>query len=154
MAGGLGEPAGERESFLGGGGAAAATTASLAGASDPERETMPLGGGNSNSSSAANMRARRRWKEDGLAEPLEESPNGARGERNRSECERWREDSKLGGRAGPRCVCVRYVVSYTCVRKYKDCHYININIKALIMFTYILLGIRGSVFMMLLRLFW
>lgn len=79
MAGGLGEPAGERESFLGG--AASATT-------DPDQETMPHGG---IAGSAANMRARtsrRRWREDGHAEPREESPNGARGDGNRSECER------------------------------------------------------------------
>ena len=86
MAGGLDEPAGERESFLGGGGGGAAAVS--AAAVDPEQETMPHG--DSSAGSATNMRARssrRRWREDGLAEPLEEGSNGARGDRNRSECE-------------------------------------------------------------------
>lgn len=86
MAGGLGERAGERDSFLGGAGAGAASAAA---AIDPEQETMPHGG--TVAGGAANVRARtsrRRWREDGLAELLEESPNGARGDRSRSECER------------------------------------------------------------------
>lgn len=79
MAGSLGERAGERDSFLGGAGASI----------DPEQETMPHGG-TAAAGGAANMRARtsrRRWREDGLAELLEESPDGARGDRSRSECE-------------------------------------------------------------------
>lgn len=79
MVGGLDEPVGERESFLGG--------AASAGA-DPDQERMPNNGGIAGG--AANMRARtsrRRWREEGHAELLEESPNGARGDGDRSECE-------------------------------------------------------------------